>query len=375
MEFPRRAFGRCLFCRGLSAFGGLIIATAVADGVRTKDLLRGRFIPATDACFRYEGRLDTAGADGPVVIWEGSRISLDFTGTQLALKFADAVGQNYFNVEVDDEPAVIVSAPAGGESLVACPPLKSGRRHRLVLFKRSEASAGHVRFAGVEISPKAQVWAPPAPDYRLRMIFFGDSITVGACNEDGAADQWENRRTHNHALSYSTLTAAALQADYRCIAVSGMGIATGYVPVKAGEVWDRLYPAADSARADPPAWQPDVVCINFGENDDSFSRGHGQPFPAGYVPGYVALVKSMRIAYPKAHFVLLRGGMYGGAKSEPLRMAWDEVMARVETDDPNVGHFAFSHWTETHPRVKDDRAMAEELISWLRQQSFMRRFL
>src|SRR6185312_11715 len=116
----------------------------------------------------------------------------------------------------------------------------------------------------------------------LRLEFFGDSIMVGACNEDGPADQWEDRSTHNNALSYTTLTAAAFKADYRCIAVSGMGIATGYVDVKAGEVWNRLYPVADSQLADLKSWQPDVAFINFGENDDSFSRSQHESFPAGY---------------------------------------------------------------------------------------------
>ena len=110
------------------------------------------------------------------------------------------------------------------------------------MFKRSEAAAGTVRFRGVELAPPATVWAPLPPHYELAMEFIGDSITVGACNEDGAADQWDDRRTHNCAFSYATLIADAFNADYRNIAVSGMGIATGWVPMKAGEIWDRLYP-------------------------------------------------------------------------------------------------------------------------------------
>jgi hypothetical protein len=215
---------------------------------------------------------------------------------------------------------------------------------------------------------------PPAPDYRLRMEFLGDSISAGACNEDGAADQWADRRTHNNALSYTTVTAAAFRADCRCTAVSGMGVAAGWTEVKAGEAWDKLYPAAASPRADLPAWPPDVLLINLGENDDSFTKAHGQPFPAGYIPGYVALVKSIRAAWPRAHLVLLRGGMFGGAQSAPLREAWEAVVRQVESDDAQVSHFVFTHWSSNHPRVSDHRAMADELIAWLKQQPFMRKY-
>jgi lysophospholipase L1-like esterase len=312
---------------------------------------------------------------GPWIVWQGSRIGLDFEGAQVALRFAEAREQNFFNVQVDDGAAVVVAVPAGATARIELTAVHGAGRHRLTLFKRSEAAAGQVRFAGVEIAAGASAWPPAAPHYKLRMEFFGDSIMVGACNEDGATDQWEDRRTHNNALSYTTLTAAAFASDYRCIAVSGMGIATGYVPLKAGEVWDRFYPVAGSLRADLKSWQPDVAFINFGENDDSFTRGHHEAFPAGYTPGYVAMVKAMRAAYPRTHFVLLRGGMFGGSQSTALREAWEAVVKEVEAADPAISHYAFAHWSSNHPRVSDDRALADELIAWLKQQAFMRRSL
>jgi lysophospholipase L1-like esterase len=244
-------------------------------------------------------------------------------------------------------------------------------RHHLMLFKRSEANAGMVHFRGVELDAGEKAWAPPAPVYQLRMEFIGDSITVGACNEDGASDQWDNRRTHNCAFSFATLTAEAFDADYRNIAVSGMGIATGWVPMKAGEIWDRLHPDTNSPPINLSVWTPNVVFVNFGENDDSFTRANGQPFPAGFTDGYVALIHAIRSAYPGARIVLLRGGMFGGAQSGPLRKAWDSAVTQLEAADKGVSHFVFKHWTSTHPRVADDQIMANELIAWLKQQDFM----
>ncbi|HEY4249350.1 MAG TPA: hypothetical protein VGM64_21185 [Lacunisphaera sp.] len=333
------------------------------------------FIPAVDPHFSYEGRFDFSASDGPVVIWEGSRIRLDFRGAALALCFTDTKDQVFFNAQVDEAPPQIIQVPAGKMARIEVAVPSGGGWHQLRLFKRTEASVGHATFSGVEIEPGESVRAPARQAYKLRMEFFGDSMMVGACNEDGLTDQWEDHRTHNNALSYTTLTTEAFGADYRCIAVSGMGIATGYVEVKAGEVWNRLYPIAGAKPADLDSWQPDVSFINFGENDDSFSRSQNQPFPVDYTPRYVALVNAMRQVYPGTHFVLLRGGMYGGSQSEPLRLAWEAVVNAVETDDPAISHYIFTHWSSNHPRVTDDRALADELIAWLKQQAFMRRYL
>ncbi len=327
-------------------------------------------VPASDSRFLYEGRFDTAKPAAPVAIWEGSRIWIDFEGSRIALLFDHLQDQCFFDVHVDGMSHVLALRDPSQHCYELTLPLGPGR-HRLMLFKRSEATAGTVAFKGIQVAHGAALWAAQRPTYRMKMEFIGDSITVGACNEDGPADQWDDRLTHDNALSYGALTAAAFHADYRCIAVSGMGICAGYVPMLAGQVWDRVYPRVGAPKADLTSWQPDVVFVNFGENDNSFTSVHHEPFPPGFTAGYVALVQSIRAAYPKAEIVLLRGGMFGGAKSEVLRKAWMAAVTKLEAGDRDVAHFVFTHWTETHPRVKDDQAMADELSSWLGNQPFM----
>jgi lysophospholipase L1-like esterase len=335
---------------------------------------QANLLPASDSRFRYEGRFDFADPAAPVVIWQASRIAVDFDGTTLGLRFANASDQCFFNAVIDGRSTMVELRNGKQPVGVSFSGLGAGR-HSLVLFKRSEATAGTVRFLGIELAPGARAWAPPRPVYRLAMEFIGDSITAGACDEDGPADQWDNRATHNNALSYGALTSAAFSADYLNIAVSGIGIASGYVSVLMGQVWDRIYPDAQSPRADLARWTPAVVFINLGENDDSFTRGHKEPFPPGFADGYVALVQAIRRAHPGARIVLLRGGMFGGSQSEPLINAWQSAVSRLETGDPRISHFVFQHWTGNHPRVADHRAMADELIAWLRSQDFMKSHL
>jgi lysophospholipase L1-like esterase len=351
----------------------LLIAAAVPSLVADPDMT---LLPANDSRYLLEGRLDRANPAQPVVIWAGSRISLDFGGSALAVVFGEATGQNFFNLTVDGVTEII-GVPAGPGQRIVWPHALGEGRHTLQLFKRSEADAGHAAFRGVELAAGAQAWAPTPPAYRFRMEFIGDSMTVGACNEDPAADQWDDRRTHNHALSYGFLTSQALGADHRALAVSGMGIAEGYVPMKAGETWDKLYPRDHLARADLQAWLPHVVCVNFGENDVSFPLNNGRPFPAGYTSGYVSLIKAIRTAYPSAQIVMLRGGMHGSANNPDLRTAWEAAVREVESADSRVSHFVFTHWSQVypHPRVSDDRAMAAELTAWLQAQPWLQAIL
>jgi hypothetical protein len=171
------------------------------------------------------------------------------------------------------------------------------------------------------------------------------------------------------------MTAEAFGADHRNICVSGMGIITGYVDVNAGQMWNKLYSRASSPVADLKAWVPDVAFVNLGDNDESFTKKNNQPFPVDFVDKYVSLVKEIRAAYPKAHIVLLRGGMVGGMSSEPLNKAWKEIVTQLETGDKNISHFVFKYKAMNHPRVAEDRILADELITWLKQQDFMKAYL
>ncbi|MCJ7728498.1 MAG: GDSL-type esterase/lipase family protein [Sedimentisphaerales bacterium] len=348
------------FILGVLLLAGCLAAPAY--GVQT--------ILPSDQRFQYEGRFDFNDANSPVVIWQASRISIDFEGDTITLLFDRPNWQNFFNAQVDGTTTIVEvneGVPPRGTTFTG---LGKGHHH-LVLFKRSEANAGTVRFRGVQIADGAQAWKPTPVAYKLRMEFYGDSKTVGACNEDDGNDQWDNRLTHNSALSYAAFTAEAFSADYRNISVSGMGIITGYVDVKAGEMWNRLYPNMSSPLADLNAWTPNVVFVNLGDNDESFTRTHNQPFPAGFTEGYVSIVRAIRAAYPKANIVLLRGGMFGGMHSEYLNQAWKAAVTQLESGDKGISHFVFKYQSMNHPRVAEDRVLADELIAWLKQQDFM----
>lgn len=327
-------------------------------------------IAASDAHFVYEGRFDQSHPEQPVVIWQTSRIRIGFTGDAVAVRFGDLQGQVFFNATVDGRTTVLRLPEHSTERRFELAGYGEGA-HQLTLFKRSEAAAGHVAFLGIDVAPGAAVRAGQVPKDAAKLLFIGDSITVGACNEDGPKDQWEDRSTHNAAKSWAALTAAALHADHRNIAVSGMGISIGWVPQLAGDTWDRVYPEPTALQAQPGDWRPDVIFVNFGENDSSRVAALKQPFPPSFTERYIRLIHAIRAMYPQAEIVALRGGMSGGANNPDLRQAWEAAVSELEHTDPKVAHFVFKHWSEQHPRVADDQAMADELAGWLRMQPFV----
>ena len=200
----------------------LSLAAVHAAGVASE------VIPATDSRFLIEGRNDTSDPEGPVLVWQGSRASIDFEGTALALDFTRAQGQNFFDVHVDEQVWIAAVPAKGPSSVVFGLPLSPGRHH-LSMRKRQEAAAGTVQFLGIRVVPGSEAWRPAAPAYALTMEFYGNSITAGACDEDGPSDQWEDRRTHNGELSYAALVGNELHADWRNISISGIGVVTGWI--------------------------------------------------------------------------------------------------------------------------------------------------
>lgn len=324
-------------------------------------------IDASNSHFHYSGRIDFSSNQPPLIAWQGSTIGIEFTGEALLLGFSDLNGQVFFNITVDGQTKIL---KAKNGWITADFKLDKGK-HVLQLFKRSEASGGTVNFEGIRIDNDAKISKPKAIPYDYRIIFYGDSITVGACNEDGIADQWEDLSTHNSARSYPAFVAKHFNADYRNISISGVGISIGYQPYTIDQTWNRFAANPAAQLASPQDFQPDIVFTNFGENDDSFTSNQKIAFPSDYVPRYLALLKSLRQSYPTSKIVILRGGMYGGKKSPRLIQPWQQVVKQAEAKDTDIYHYVFDHWYHLHPRVADHEKMATELIHWLENQKWL----
>lgn len=326
-----------------------------------------RLVPANDAGLRYVGRFDTSQPGAPLLAWNGSEIRARFSGTRLALRLQATRGTSFYTVEVDGRHHMLALRGDGPMDWRLRAPLPPGT-HELRLIKRTEAAMAEARFLGLLLAGDGQLLAPPRPR-PLRLEFYGDSITAGACNGNMETDQYDDLSSHDGTRAYGALAAARLGADYVSIAVSGIGITRTWGDVLMPQVWDRVAPHADAPVAPLGAHPPDVVLVNLGQNDHGLPATRGEPFAADFSERYLAFVRGLRERYPHARLVLMIGGMSAWQEQPALERTLAETARRLQDEgDRRVWTYRFDAFAWAHPRIDVHAQMADELVSFLRNK-------
>jgi len=326
-----------------------------------------QLVRADSAGLRYVGRFDAAQPEAPLLAWSGSEIRARFTGTRLALRLAAVRGVSHYTVEIDGRRHVLALRGDGLQDWRLRTPLAPGE-HTLRIVKRTEASMAEARFLGLLLRTDGRLLKPP-PARPLRLEFYGDSITAGACNGDMGTDQYEDLSTHDGTRAFGALTAAQLGADYVGIAVSGIGITRTWDDLLMPQVWDRVAPHADAAVAPVGPRAPDVVLVNLGQNDHGFPASRGEPFAADFGEHYLAFVRGLRRRYPQARLLLTIGGMLAWMEQPELPRVLAATAERLRSEgDHRVWTYTFKAFAWAHPRIDIHALMADELVSFLRDK-------
>jgi len=344
-------------------------ALRASDFVREAPNNRPGLIPADDTRLRWVGRIGPGAVPSSrLMAWSGSELRARFTGRELSLAFSSTHGgTSHFTVEIDDRVHPL-AVPGKGEAVWRLrAPLADGT-HTLRLVKRTEGSMAEAVFHGLRLADGGQLLTPPPPR-PLKLAFYGDSITAGACNGDVADDQYEDLYPHDGTRAYGAVTAARLGADYVGIAISGIGITATWHDLLMPDVWNRYAPRKDAAVAPPDARAPDVVLLNLGQNDHGFPASKGQPIAADFAPRYLAFVRQLRGRYPQARIVLLMGGMSAPREQPAIPQA---VLGAVQTlrgeGDAKVWSYRFDAFAWAHPRIDVHAQMADELTRFLNDE-------
>ena len=323
-------------------------------------------IRADDPKLRWIGRIAIVPSAAKLLAWSGSELRARFTGDQLTLRLTPSRGGvNHFTVEVDGRRHALALRGDGPADWRL--PLTPGE-HELRLLKRTEASQAEAVFIGLRLAEGGRLLDPPPPR-ALKLEFYGDSITAGACNGDMADDQYADLSTHDGTRAYGAVTAAQLGADYVSIAVSGIGITATWDQLLMPQVWNRYAPRLDAPVAPPDPRAPDVVLVNLGQNDHGFPASKGQPIAADFGPRYLAFVRGLRARYPKARLVLLVGGMTAWKEQPAIPRAVDQAVATLHAEgDAKVWTYTFQAFAWAHPRIDVHAQMADELTRFLKTE-------
>ncbi len=318
----------------------------------------------------YNGRFDYSDPQGPKCAWTGSNAELNFYGTQASVTLK-STGENWFQAFVDGNPQTPFSVNSTTSTVTLASGLSNGN-HKLVLWKRTEASQGETQFLGFDFG-SGKLLSAPAPLER-KIEFIGDSITCAYGNEGKSKEEHFTPKNENSYLSYAAITARSLNASANYIAWSGIGVCQNYGG-QSGPVMADRYPYTlpyNNVKWEFKNYIPQAVVINLGTNDYSTST----PDKTKFVTAYKNLVTTVRTNYPNAHIFCTIGPMLWGTGLETCRSNVNDVVNEFKSKgDSKVYFLEYPQQSESngygedwHPSLTTHQLMADQLTEEIKSK-------
>jgi hypothetical protein len=321
---------------------------------------------------QYTGRIDFTNKKSPRLFWPGSYIKATFSGSSIQIILDDEKGESYYQVIIDgdEDHAAIIDCKPGMHFYPVITDLNAGN-HELLVFRRTEASTGPTDFRGLILDANASILPAPARPQR-KIEFYGNSITCGMGNEAHPDSTDGNMAEENNYMTYSAITARNLNAEYTCIAKSGIGILVSWFEMIMPNYYYRLDPDDPESKWDFDQSQPDVVVINLFQNDSWLFDKRLDPIPGkdDIVSAYIRFVSTIRKKYPQAFILCSLGTMDAIAPGKPWPGYIEKSVEILKNmGDQNVEAFIFTYQEfDKHPRVEHHIKMADELTQYLKQR-------
>ncbi|GAB3935232.1 SGNH/GDSL hydrolase family protein [Mucilaginibacter myungsuensis] len=328
-------------------------------------------IKFNDSRVRYMGRIGMTDS-AAVLPWSGSSVKVNFEGTGISFATLDEKADNYVLQILDGKMHGIIHDAKPNKITTTISGLTKGK-HTLQLFKRTEWTMGKVFFYGFDVEG-GKMLAAPKPAKR-RMEFYGNSITCGYAVLDTTGKDRGTSPYEDHYQSYAAITARHFNADYNCIARSGIGILISWFPQTMPEMYDLLDPTDPKSKWDFKRYTPDLVVVNLFQNDswlvnmkdhEQFKAKFGTtPPPAAIIISYYQdFIRSVRGKYPKAQIICALGNMDATKAGSPWPKYIAQAVEGLKDQRIYTHMFAYKN-TSGHPNAKEQQAMAESLIAFI----------
>lgn len=323
----------------------------------------------------------------------GAGVDFDFTGKKLDITIVGdnaangaASSQARFAIYVDGE-RVIDQMLDEEEKIVTAVDNAESKTVNVKVIKLSETAMSTMGIKPIKLADGEKIAPVAAKAHKIE--FVGDSITCGYGVDDEVKENHFSTETEDVTKTYAYKTAQALDADYSMFSISGYGVISGYssngkkvesqqLPQfygKLGFSWNQFNGATapNEVEWDFEKFQPEVIVINLGTNDDTYCKGDEKK--QEYVDGYVAFIKQIREVNPDAEIFCTLGIM--GAALYPsveeacyyyTKETGDEKIHsfKYKTQDGTLGYAADWHPTEaTHQQASDELvAEIKTVMGW-----------
>ncbi len=245
------------------------------------------------------------------------------------------------------------------------------------VVKLSEAANSTAGIHSITVDSVGGIRPTKEKDYLIEII--GDSITCGYGVDDEDKNHHFSTTTEDITKTYGYLAAEKLNADYSFVSYSGYGVLSGYcitpgepnTECTMGQYYDYVGNSAAyyrGSKAQETVWafakHPDVVVVNLGTNDASYT-GNDPQKNKKFEAEYVAFLKQIRERNPGAH-ILCTLGIMGNGLYENIVSAVEDYTG--ETGDGNISCMEFfvqqesdGYGADWHPSFVTHRKAADRL--------------
>lgn len=340
-----------------------------------------KLITPEDPALEYMGRIDFDDPSRPVLVWPGTMIDVNFTGTSCAIIVKNINHQEltHFGALVDGVMQKFFLKNSWEDEMYVLAENLENREHTLKLVK-TMASHNYVEFAGIVIDENADV-SCPNHKYDLKLEVYGDSVSAGEVVEDiyyegqnDPEDHHCNNAADNSYFSYPLMLARRLNAEVHDVAQGGIALLDGTGYFTSDHLWGmtRVYdkieysPYGELKQWDFSKYIPDYVIIAIGQNDhspdpDAIKRPDHRRM---WKDKYIGMLRDLMGKYPNATFILLLTVL----KHDPT---WEDAIREVaeEVNEKRVRYFKFERGgaaTDGHPRATEQAEMATELYAYIK---------
>ncbi len=323
----------------------------------------------------YQGRIGVnKNHTASEIYWSGSSIKINFEGTSAKAILEDENGSNYFNIIIDGTEFKTLKLDQGKKTYTLAEHLPLGA-HAIEITKRNDWTYGTTLFYGFEITGSKVL--PADKKKSIFIEFYGDSITVGHGNEDYSENDSSEGHVSNNYNTYAAMTARHIDAEYSCIARSGIGIMVSWFNMTMPEMFYRLNPNDANSQWDFSEKQADIIVVNLFQNDSwlvnrpehiEYKRrlNDQKPTESYIINAYRDFISTLRNNTPNAHIICLLGNMditKPGSK-------WPEyVQKAVNALHDNKVHTCFVPYKNSpgHPKKEEHVLLANTLIQLIKR--------
>ena len=340
---------------GCSSENGSGVSAAQTTVKQEEDTVRS-YIPNSENV-KTLGRTHSL-EDSLWLAFSGSGAEFDFNGTKAEVTISGDI--NAANANNEDNQARIAIYVNGerviddminaAEETYTVFESETPQDVNVKIVKLSETAMSTCGIKNITVNSEEGIKPTAAKEHFIE--FIGDSITCGYGVDDEVAEHHFSTKTEDVTKAYAYKTAQALDADYSMVSISGYGIISGYtdnnIP-KPQQTIPQYYTKhgfsygaygskiAASTKWDFTGYTPDLIVINLGTNDDSYTQNDTEK-QEEYCNAYVEFLKTIREKNPDAKILCTLGIMGDRLYPYVERAAFDYT---AQTGDTNISTMKF----------------------------------